>query len=141
MQVGQAQVTRQERYDRSPKPIIQKYNGAVAAHGLTERMTYTVPANRILTLSTLNLLMHRITAGTAGFLVYFQVTIWDDLAVSLGTQQYTFVIDNLFEDKGVDVPVDIPLPAGYKISVHTLDSGAGGLVRYSLNMMGSEYDA
>lgn len=141
MQVGQAQVTRQERYDRSPEPIILYYSASTGPHGLTDRIDYTVPANRVLNLSTLNLSFYRNVVGTADAPILVLVSIWDDTPALIGQQKYNYVLNTLFEDKGVDAPIDIPLKAGYQIKVTSYDSGAAGSIQYSLNMLGSEYDA
>lgn len=141
MQVGQAQIVRSEWYDRSPLPITESYYALLTGHGVTQRILYTVPANRVLRLGSVFMNMSRVIINTGADAAYIDFNIYDDTPTLL-SESRLLGLDNVFLAKtDMSLSPDIILPAGYEVRIYTSDKGIGGSIEYAASFSGTEYDA
>lgn len=141
MQLGQAQVVRSNWYDRTPLPIWMQYHNARPPHALATRVTYTVPVGRKFNLGTLAISMnrHTVAAPVDVASIYANVNIeGGGLGQGLEIESYLNTVGPIGINKSIG---GIILGAGSVISVDTSDFSTGGLVYYSIVIIGTEYDA
>lgn len=142
MQIGQAQVVRENPIDRNMTPINDSFvSELVAPHGSTLRMTYTTPANRIAVLTSVEMEMVIKTAATTLTANVMAFTIFDDTP-AVQSQFTKYFTQNLVgETRNIRMSNQIILPAGYKIECRTQNGSTGGTVSYWMYLTGYEYDA
>ena len=141
MQVGQVISSRAYWYDRAPIPIAKNYISLIGPHVQTLRMSYTVPPNRVLKLSSYqHVIVRGAVATTVGF-VQIVVQIYDTTPVMVGNFEYQFQDNTMSPEKVVLHDIDMLIPTGYEVRILTTDGSVDGLIRYSLNLSGTEYDA
>ena len=141
MQIGQAQVVRSDWYDRAPLPIAKNYVSLIGPHLQTQRISYVVPANRVLKFSSYQHVIVRGAAATTVGFVQVLVQIYDTTPALVGNFEYQFQDNTMSPEKVVHHCIDMLIPAGYEVRISTIDGSVGGLIRYALNLSGTEYNA
>lgn len=141
MQLGQAQIVRSEWYDRSPLTKCLYYSSNHSPLADTLRISYEVPANRVLRVGGMGCNLRRtLVAGVVGYATMW-VAIDEGIAfpiaahrVSLGT--------NILEDSAYgSINGDLLVTAGNRIAIWTGDSSTGGTIHFFGGIFATEYDA
>ena len=141
MQIGQAQVVRNNWYDRSPIPVLDNYQSNLAPHTNTTRVSYTVPVSRTLQLSSFIASYNRLAAATTAGEAYAYLAIYDDSAVLVDE----FKLAKYIEAVGIPyistVDVNMLIPAGYEVRLSTFDNSSAGTVSVCVGITGTLFDA
>jgi len=139
MKVTSYAVARPAYYDRTAVSILLAYDGTVAPHADTVRITSTVAAGRKTAIEMSSYVVYRSTVATVAGLygVYFNI-------VGSSTAQYSEVqySDNTAGFKAaVTYPLQMTLYAGEILRGSTYDFSTGGATRVLLGTKGTNYDA
>lgn len=129
-------------YDRNPTTIGEQYNDSVAGHSSpVDRITYTVPTDRIALIESLTVNAARTGASTGGAVGWVNVR-WFVNDVRVFTM-------NFYNDTAGDADAKIERTLGSAIALlqgdilrlETQDSSTGGSISYECAFKGTEFDA
>lgn len=141
MEIGQAQVVRNDWYDRSPLPIILGDNGVYAPTADVTRISYTVPANRVFKLTSFMAELSRVSGASPNLDMWIFLSIYNNTPVLIDSFGLIHRTIGLQEPILLTPNINILVPAGYEVRVETGDNSTGGLVNMSCGIGGTEYDA
>ena len=127
--------------NRNSKSFAKNYGSSDLPHTLTERISYTVPANKYAIISGFYLHSLLVTARTVAGLSYFNVQ-FDPVAGAL-TNLFALrsVFQNVGDSKEIAIGSQFIMHGGDKITVSTADLATGGNINYSAAFMVFEADA
>ena len=141
MQLGQAQIVRSNWYDRARLFVNGMYSGSPGPHADTNRLDYTVPANRVarVTLSPINLM--RTNAPSVNNLV--NVRYW---FTPSGESEVLLASHIVFDASTyvrwvIHVSGNMLIEAGDRLRFSSYDLSTGGAVSYNFGCSIIEYDA
>lgn len=130
-----------EYLNKNPLWVGNNYNADnQSPHSQTNRVTYTVPANRRAIIHGVYLHATRITAATTLGLVFcrFNVTI----SATTKTLSIARLMDNTV---GASILVawgfELFLPTASDLDLYTADLSTAGQVSYTVSFLGTEFDA
>jgi len=141
MQVGQAQIVRSHYLDRALSRPEVTFNGSYGNHIETLRRTYTVPANRILHIGSIQMQIYVQTAPSAAGLTELYINA-NEGAIRHGVWKMNdFGLAAVFQTAYRDIPVDLYLPAGTVIEIRTRSLATGGVFQFLGFVQCNEYNA
>ncbi|KKN01405.1 hypothetical protein LCGC14_1128000 [marine sediment metagenome] len=124
-------------YDRSLESHIEDYDGQLGPHSLTLRAQYVIPAGKVFRLSTAYICVGRLTAATTVGLVNADIRIKGDEVV-LRTMRHRDSSENTLNTFLFDLQIgDLMLNAENEVRIQTSDTSTGGIVRYTVAIIGN----
>jgi hypothetical protein len=127
---------RPDPWDRNPNVPAVWFSAAVAPHGTTQRLTYTVPVQRKTLISGFFLYNSRlVVATTDGDLV------WTIRKNGVAMLTITLRLPTANQNYQVALPSQLYLAPGDSLEVLTSDSSTGGQVYWSTTIFAMEFDA
>jgi len=134
-------VSRPAWYDRNPKPIAKSYMVDAGPHVATQRITYTVPPDRVCMVEMTALMMLRLTvaAPVGRAAIILKYTPLDQAQASI---VYLEHYDNTpgFATQFITGST-LTLFSGDILRVDTGDTSTGGTISYKIGLKGTEFDA
>lgn len=131
---------RREYFDRNP--LVTNFYFElpnVAPHGNTNRLTYTVPANRRALICAAELDFFRGTAATTSGKVWEQLTIFDGSLIR-GVIWITLFTNNIGDARQVVASNFGWLLAAQRVDINTQDASTGGVLDYRGSFQILEFD-
>jgi hypothetical protein len=124
-----------------PAKVVRNfYGGLVAPHVATARWSYTVPAGRFCVLENVNMDLIRIVAAAGAVVAQAYISL-NPAAGGVALLSYLEVVSNAIGDGGPQTwGSQCRMLAGDNILAVTVDNSVGGLMDYSQNATGTEYD-
>ena len=126
-------------YDRGLTSIIAEWGSTEAPHGLTQRLTYTVPAGYNFKVHTIWYYAQRMTVaapvGRIDFMIFFDPAATAQKSL-LSIESYDNVLNAVLIDKMFH---DLWFAAGDTIIVYSGDGSTGGTILYRMGYFGSLY--
>lgn len=142
MRSFQAASARATPGDRNPATIgTVSVVTAVAPHGATQRILYTVPANRKCLITAFQVYFERLTVAAPVGQVEYYVRINAAAAVNVRLSQITALTNNIGDFRQQSNSPQLNLLATESISTVSSDASTGGTGFYSAGFAGTEYDA
>lgn len=124
-------------FDRYDERIIRLFvDVALSPHSLTERLSYTVPAGRILWVDTLWLYMWRNETATVPDRMEILITIYPGGGAARQIARIHKVTNLLYDGVVLQFPTPFTLRENDVISIYTADYSTGGTCGAHLSLMG-----
>jgi len=128
-------------YDRNPENVGKDYDASVAGHATTERISYTVPADRTCMVEMLSINAYRGTAAGGNNLTEVK---W--YHTPIGGVKTKLITNNMYGNTVGDIVhyslgASLTLFSGDVLSMETRDvPNSGGSVSYECGFKGTEFD-
>ena len=140
MQLGQAQVVRNNWNDRSLTILNHCFYITTAPHGVTVRGTYTVPANRTAKIILTPQSVRRVTEGTGIIAAYIRYKYTPDGGTLLYFATTTNHDPTIYSLTQNNINSEFIMTSGDNIEWETGDNGTDGLCAYNGGFIVNEYD-